>query len=174
MHSKAQVSAEFFVFVGLAFLIAIAFEIASLEQLKDFRIQKESEAVKDIALKLQKELLVAAAVEDGYVRTFGIPDDIDSINYSLTTLNSTITVESKNGFYVVQIPKAVGNVSKGTNKINKTGGVIYISSVPTSSSGFTDINICQNAQNFGLCDGLDIIYGPGYKAACCNEHILCC
>lgn len=126
MRSKAQVSAEFFVFLGLAFLIAIAFEIASLDQLNDFRIQKESNAVKDLALKLQKEVLVAATVEDGYAREFIIPDNLDRINYSLTTQNSTITVESAHSLYIVPIPKTVGNVTKGSNKINKTGGVIYI------------------------------------------------
>lgn len=126
MDSKAQISAEFFVFLGLAFLIAIAFEIASLDQLKDFRIQKESEAVKDIAFKLQKEVLVAATVEDGYVRIFEIPDTLDGINYTLTTINSTITVESKNSLFIVSIPNSAGNASKGSNVINKTGGVIYI------------------------------------------------
>lgn len=34
--------------------------------------------------------------------------------------------------------------------------------------------VCQNAENNGLCDGLDIVYGAGYKAACCSEHGLCC
>ncbi|MBI2650698.1 hypothetical protein HYX04_05315 [Candidatus Woesearchaeota archaeon] len=127
MHSKAQISAEFFIFLGLAFLIAIAFELASLDQLNEFRIQKENEAVKDLALKLQQELMTAAAVEDGYVRAFDIPDKLDSINYSLTTFNNrTITVQSKNSLYIVAIPKAFGNVTKGTNVINKTGGVIYI------------------------------------------------
>jgi len=33
---------------------------------------------------------------------------------------------------------------------------------------------CQNAETNGLCDGLDIVYGFGYKAACCSEHALCC
>lgn len=126
MGSKAQISAEFFVLLGLAFLIAISFELASLDQLNDFRLQKENDAVKDLALKLQKEVLIAATVEDGYVRTFTIPDTLDRINYSLTTQNSTITVESKNGLYIVAVPNAVGKVSKGFNTINKTGGVIYI------------------------------------------------
>ena len=35
-------------------------------------------------------------------------------------------------------------------------------------------NICQNAQENDLCDGLDIVYGAGYKAACCGEYSLCC
>ena len=126
MHLKAQMSAEFFVFVGLAVLIAIAFEIISLGQLNDLRLQKENEAVRDLALKLQQELLVASTVEDGYVRTFQIPDSIEIINYSLSTQNSTITVKSKNSLYIASLPKVVGNVSKGANTINKTGGVIYI------------------------------------------------
>ena len=112
--------------VGLAFLIAIAFEIASLDHLNDFRAQKEGEAVKDLALKLQKELLIATSVEDGYVRIFNLPEKLDSINYTLMMQNYTLVVESKKGFYLVSLPRAVGNFTKGTNKINKTGGVIYI------------------------------------------------
>jgi len=127
MHSKAQLFTEFFIFLGLSFLIAIAFEIASINQLNDFRTQQESDAVKDMALKLQKELLIAANVEDGYVRLFSIPDKLDSINYSLTTLNNrTITVKSKNSLYIVAIPIAIGNVTKGANQIKKTDGIIYI------------------------------------------------
>lgn len=127
MHSKAQLFTEFFIFLGLAFLIAIAFEIASVDQLNDFRAQQESDAVKDLALKLQREVLIAANVEDGYIRVFEIPDKLERVNYSLTTINNnTITVQSKNSLYIVAIPRAIGNVTKGTNKINKTDGIIYI------------------------------------------------
>jgi hypothetical protein len=38
----------------------------------------------------------------------------------------------------------------------------------------TDLTICQNAKNGDLCDGLDIVYGSGYKITCCSEHNLCC
>ncbi len=123
---RAQVSFEFFTFLGLAFLIAIAFEYISLNQLNDFRLKEENEVIKDISLKLQKELLIAAYVEDGYVRMFTIPDKIGEINYSLTTQNSTLIVQSKNSAYILSLPNYAGNLSKGTNKINKTGGVIYV------------------------------------------------
>ena len=39
---------------------------------------------------------------------------------------------------------------------------------------FSSQNICQNAETNGLCDGLDIVYGIGYKSACCGEYGLCC
>ena len=126
MGSKAQISAEFFIFLGLVFLIAIAFEVVSLDQLNDFKAQKESEAVKDLALKVQKELFIAASVEDGFTRVFEIPDKLENINYSLTMKNSTVTAISKNSIYVVSIPQANGNLSKCTNKISKKDGIIYI------------------------------------------------
>ena len=126
MVSKAQVSAEFFIFVGMAFIIAIAFSMSSIGHLNYFRLQNEDSAVKDLALKLQKEVLLAASVEDGYRRAFSITDKLDNINYTLTTQNSTITVQSANSIFTVTIPNSIGNVTKGTNTINKTGGVIYI------------------------------------------------
>ena len=125
---SAQVNVEFFIFIGIVFLISVAFGLTSVEQLKDFRNQQESDAVKDLALKLQKELIVAATVEDGYVRSFTIPNNLSNINFVLMTQNSTISVQSANAFYTVSIPKIVGNLSKGTNSINKTLGVIYVNS----------------------------------------------
>ena len=133
MVSKAQVSAEFFVLLGLAFLITITFEIASLDQLNDFRNQKETQSVKDLGLKLQKEVVLASIVEDGYVRTFEVPDKLENIDYSLITLNSTVIIQSKNVLFTVSIPTSVGNLSKGTNIVNKTGDVIYINTRPTTT-----------------------------------------
>lgn len=123
---KSQINNEFFVFLGVTFLITIAFGIASIDQLNDFKLQRETEAVDDVALKLQKELLIATNVEDGYSRVFQIPDRIDSINYSVAIENLTLYVKSKNAFSIVSIPKVIGNVSKGTNMINRTNGIIYI------------------------------------------------
>ena len=126
MNHRAQVSIEFFIFVGLAFSIAIAFALASLDHLNGFRLDNENAVVKDLALKLQKEVLIAAYVEDGYLRKFELPDKLDKINYSVTINNSTITIESKNSVYTVFIPSSIGNFSKGTNMIRRSENVIYI------------------------------------------------
>jgi|SRR3989338_3470551 len=50
-------------------------------------------------------------------------------------------------------------------------------SIAAKVSGETSIsssNICQTAENDGLCGGLDIVFGVGYRAACCSEYFLCC
>ena len=126
MASRAQASAEFFIFIGLAFLIAVAFELASIKELNGISQQRENEIARDVGLKIQREMLIAASVEDGYSRHFELPEIIGNINYTVSKQNSTITVESKKGYFIIPIPSAVGSISKGTNIINKTGGVIYI------------------------------------------------
>ena len=126
MNYRAQISNEFFALLGLAFLISIAFEVVALDQLNDFRIKKENEAVQDMALKLQREMLLAAVVEDGYVRSFTIPDKLDGINYTLTTMNSTLSVQSKNSYYSASIPKSVGNITKGTNRITRCFFALFV------------------------------------------------
>ena len=44
----------------------------------------------------------------------------------------------------------------------------------TEGGTISSQNICQNAENSGLCGDLDIVYGIGYKQACCDEYSLCC
>ena len=126
MASRAQASAEFFIFIGLAFLIAVAFELASIKELNGISQQRENEIARDVGLKIQREMLIAASVEDGYSRNFELTEILGNINYTVSKQNSTITVESKKGYFIIPIPSAVGSISKGTNIINKTGGVIYI------------------------------------------------
>ncbi|HLG24186.1 MAG TPA: hypothetical protein VI564_04640 [Candidatus Nanoarchaeia archaeon] len=126
MGSKSQISVEFLMLIGLAAIIAIAFQYVSLSQIIDFKSINEKEAVKDVAIKIQREILLATSVEDGYVRTFEIPDKLGDANYTITLQNSTLTVQSKEGLYFVRVPKISGNLSKGYNTINKTGGVINV------------------------------------------------
>ncbi len=126
MNSKAQVSAEFYIFIGISLIFTIAVGIYSIRQVADVQFRQENENMRDVALKLQREVLIATYVEDGYVRTFTLPETVNGINYTIKTMNSSLVAASSKGFYLISIPKVAGNFTKGTNTINKTGGVIYI------------------------------------------------
>lgn len=113
---------------GLAFIAVIFFVGISANEVKEFRNQKEFFLIKDLALKLQKEIFIAASVEDGYVRSFTLPDKLDSIvDYSTINTNSSITVNSSKTVFFVRVPMIYGkNFTKGSNKIEKISGKIYI------------------------------------------------
>lgn len=44
----------------------------------------------------------------------------------------------------------------------------------TEESAITSSGICQNAEDEGLCSGLDLVFGQGYRDTCCDEYGLCC
>ena len=118
---------EFFTLVGLAFLAVIIFVIASAGEVKEFADQKNFFLIKDVALTLQKEASIAASVEDGYEREFTLPEKLESrIDYFIITQNRSITVNSSITVFSVAIPDVTGNFTKGTNKIEKIDGKIYV------------------------------------------------
>lgn len=119
---------EFFTLVGLAFLSTIIFVALSTNEIKEFRDKKEFFLVKDLALKLQKEVSIAASVEDGYERSFELPDKLGNIvDYFTIIRNNTITINSSKTVFLVLIPNTAGkNFTKGSNKIEKISGVVYV------------------------------------------------
>jgi hypothetical protein len=125
---KSQTAMEFLILIGLAFLTTGIFTLASLDQIKEFQDKKEHRTIKDLALKLQTEINLAATAEDGYQRQFTIPDKLDNtINYSILIKNNeTLIVYSDKSLYLVAIPKVIGNITKNSNTITKRGGVVNL------------------------------------------------
>lgn len=125
---KSQTAIEFFVLVGLVGLTIVVFMLASLGQIKEFQDKREHILLKDLALKLQTEVVLAATSEDGYQRQFTIPDKLgETINYTITIKNNeTLIVHSDKSLYVVSIPRVLGNMTKNNNTITKTGGVVNL------------------------------------------------
>jgi hypothetical protein len=46
--------------------------------------------------------------------------------------------------------------------------------MPLSSSTGVLFSICENAQKYDLCGGLDIAFGIGYRKGCCLDFKKCC
>lgn len=128
MHKKSQSSIEFFALVGLAFLATILFAAITVNEVREFSDQKEFLMIKDLALRLQKEVAVAASVEDGYERRFTLEDKLeDKVDYFVIVTNSSINVNSSKAAFSVRIPLIYGkNFTKGSNKVEKTNGKVYV------------------------------------------------
>lgn len=127
MDRLSQSSMEFFTLTGLGFLAVILFVAISVNEVREFRDTKEFLLIRDLALKLQKEVAIAAAVEDGYTRNFNLQDKLESIvDYFITTTNTSLTINSSKTVYSVAISNVTGEFTKGNNKVEKISGRIYI------------------------------------------------
>ena len=128
MHKKSQSSMEFFALVGLAFLATILFVAITVNEVKEFSNQKKFLIIKDLALRLQKEVTIAAYAEDGYERSFTLEDKLEGkIDYFVIVTNSSINVNSSKAAFSVRIPLIYGkNFTKGSNMVEKTNGKVYV------------------------------------------------
>ena len=127
-YIKSQSSMEFFTLIGLAFLAVIIFVGVSANEVREFRDAKEFLLIKDLALKLQKEVGIAASVEDGYERSFTLPEKLEAtVDYFITGTNNSITINSSKTVFSVRVPIIYGkNFTKGSNRVEKINGKVYV------------------------------------------------
>lgn len=125
--ARAQSSMEFFALFGLALIAVIIFVGLSANEIKEFQDEKEYLLIKDLGMKLQKEIAIASSVEDGYRRSFTIPSTLESgISYSINNSNSSITINSSKSAFSAALQPVVGNFTIGTNTIRKMGSIVYV------------------------------------------------
>lgn len=128
MHKKSQSFMEFFALVGLAFLATILFAAIAVNEVKEFSDKKEFLMIKDLSLRLQKEVAIAASVEDGYERSFALDDKLEGrVDYFMIVTNTSININSSKAAFSARIPLIYGkNFTKGSNTIKKINGKVYV------------------------------------------------
>ena len=189
-NTKAQAAMEFLMTYGwaiLAVLVAIAalahFGILNLDRFLpercslptgitciDFNVESSS-----VVLVLQNNLGEAITIDrvDVAKKNGGSCSSIGS-NFLKNNEKAVITISDCSNGNVKE--KFIGEINLTYTKESLLPHSIkgnIIARITTASS-VSSSSICQNAQNGGLCEGLDIVYGEGYQAECCSEHGLCC
>jgi len=122
MSGKSQIAIEFVLVTGLAILIAITL-LTPLNQLfGSASRQQADEALKDLGLTLQSELIVAASVKPGYSRFLTIPSHVAGFDYNISITQGFLSLTYVNGELAFPIPLTTGNFLKGkVNVIEKLG-----------------------------------------------------
>ena len=136
---KAQSSIEVALLIGFMFLAFNVFLLVIAQRMVGVQEQKDRALIEDMSSVIEGEIEIAAGVEDGYSRTFEIPQTLKGINYSVKLINSTtmktnyseLVLEyvdfTKTYETVKKLPKNVdGVINKGKNKIVKKAGIICL------------------------------------------------
>jgi len=125
-NKRYQVALEFLLVISILLTLFIVFRIFILKETTDLTHEREFNVVKDMAYMIQTELNLAITLQDGYLRSFKLPDTVDGVNYSVNIIDEYLVVSSRNQEYLVTIPKVNGTISKGNVTINKTEGILYV------------------------------------------------
>ena len=119
---------EFVTFVALAFMIMVVFAAVVRDRHVTVRREAEYTSVRDVVGMVQAEILIASSVQDGFRRSFEVPDDVEGVVYTIMIQSDFIIAESAHFDHEVAVPPLIGNVTKGTNIIEKRGGLVYLNS----------------------------------------------
>jgi len=128
MGKKIQASIEFVIMLGFVLLFFSVFLLIIQGNMNSKLIEKKNLMVKEVAFEVQDEINLALEARDGYRREFEIPDKISNQDYDITITEEMIylnTTDGKNAL-ALPIPNVTGNVQKGTNKVRKDNGQIFI------------------------------------------------
>jgi len=100
---KSQIAIEFMILSGVALITAIIFISISVSDTKTLYETKEFFEVKDVALKIEKEIDITSFVQDGYSRQFEIPEKINNGDYNISIVNNTLTIWTNTSTYITRI-----------------------------------------------------------------------
>jgi hypothetical protein len=123
---KAQISMQFLMVVTIVFLFFIVFVSGFADRYRDIKMEKERLAAKDLALKVHDEIALAHNMEDGYTRTFTLPDRIEGANYTIGITGNYVAVTSEHAEYSLAVAPVTGDVQIGNNTISMTGGTVCL------------------------------------------------
>jgi hypothetical protein len=127
-NKKAQFANEFLICVGLSIFIMIIFIAIISGEFKNLTNKKDFHFIRDFGLSLQRELIIANEVNDGYIRKINIPQNIKNFNYEINKIDNVIIITStfSNKQHIFFVPYYNGSFKKGINIIKKENGVIYV------------------------------------------------
>lgn len=125
-NMKSQSAIEFLLLTGFVLLVFIV--VIGIVSNNRYIINREKDNIvgNDILTKVQKEINLAAHVEDGYKREFILPSKIGNGVYSIYIARDEVIFEKGTESLWKKIPTARGNLTTGKNVLYKTNGTIYL------------------------------------------------
>lgn len=124
---KAQIATEFLILIGFGMIMLTVLLIVISNNMKEVQQQQKKDLTKNLLFALQTEIFLANEMEEGYYREFKIdPKTFGNDNFSVYISNNLLFVELGSDISYSAIPKIIGNLTIGTNHVNKTNETVYL------------------------------------------------
>lgn len=128
MLKKSQSAMEFIILASFMLLVILGFFAITSSRMLEARGEGNRKIAEEIADFAYREIEIAKSVNDGYERVFGMPQNVNGVNYSIKIVdNRELVVDYLGNEHVKFLPSNVtGNIVKGNNKITKSNGIVFV------------------------------------------------
>lgn len=127
-NPKSQSAMEFIVLATFMLMVMLGFFAVTSSRFLEAKEEGNKKIAEDIANFAYREIDIAKSVNDGYIRTFSMPQTVNGVDYSISVIdNREIVVNYLGHEYVKFLPANVtGSVVKGSNRIAKSNGIVLV------------------------------------------------
>ena len=163
--------------MAFMFLIFLGFIAVISTKVLESKENERLKIAEDIATTAKNEIELASTSTNGYKRNFDLPISISGNAYTIQILDNRELVvnyiDKEHILFLEKQPaqladnKICGDLFISDNEVDKENEVVCVNSN-------LDQTQCQNAEDGGLCDDLDIDFLPGSRCCCCARYNLCC
>ncbi|MEK6854900.1 MAG: hypothetical protein AABX73_01630 [Nanoarchaeota archaeon] len=128
MDKKAQTGIELIVIISAVFVFFIFMLFLFQQRISEKSAEKRNLEITDIALSVQNEIEIASKSSEGYRRQFDLPELILNANYTITSNENIIFINTTDGRHAVAFPiqNVTGQIQKGQNIIRKLNATVFL------------------------------------------------
>jgi hypothetical protein len=187
-YKKSQFGIEFVILLTFMLMVFVGVFAVVTYKLIDLEESRKQQMAEEVANRVNNEIKLARANNDGYERIFELPTKIEGKSYDIRIIENRELVVDYSGYeYVLFLPEKVkGNITTGLNKIQRIDGIVYIGEVvmppPECNNTLDDdgdtYNDSQDPGCYADCDYLNsanfIIYRSEADSCDCNSVGVCC
>lgn len=130
---KSQSSTEFMIFIGIAIILLLSYFAISYNYLDLIYKQRDIISGQDLAKQIKNEINLASRVEDGYERTFILPNKVGNKDFIITLSEREVTITIDDLDYVELLSTHITNEGETITYspgeeiiIKKTEGIVCI------------------------------------------------
>ena len=123
---RSQMALEFVLLFSVSIFVMMVL-IFSFYEINRYKVDEKIDTkMGDFHYSVQSEFILAAQMNDGYVRTFFLPEKMENTDYNISVVNTTLILEYDGLSHYRKIPDTVGNFVYGYNTITKNNSTIYL------------------------------------------------
>lgn len=123
---KSQSTFEFVAMISIGMVFFLIFILILNHNHQVRQDERNTIITKDLAYSLQTEFILAAKVDNGYYRSFNVPETLDGQDYNVSIQSNMLTIALSKQAYSLKVPDHIGVIKKGSNLIKKEDGVVKL------------------------------------------------
>ncbi len=125
-NRTAQSAVEFIILIGFFLLAFTVIMVVIATKTGDIYREEVSLRSEDLVMSISREVMLATYVQDGYKRTFVLPDRIKNMEYTLILQGNEVVIQVVDDTYGRMLPNVTGTLIIGENVIEKRDGQVYL------------------------------------------------